>query len=642
MSVLSNTVIVRISPGLANQMYEFAAAYALVKELNRELILDISSCYASAWGYLLDYFNIPLCKKMICVQRNGSKYAHMNLEELPPQLKDEVKIWIEYGNGHAIYEGLDKLQKMDRPSTIYLCGYFSDGKRYFKKYWEEIGNNFTLRKQFREVEKFKKLINGKISVGVHIRRGDMLLADFATPMKDDYYRTAITYCRRKYNKCIFCVFSDDIEYAKQLLGQDSSVYYVHFYGYDDAALLEFICLSLCNHRILSNSSTFSRLADELNTNEDGHFFVQATASGWMELKNHLIREKNEKLLGKKQNRRIILDKYDIKKYAKKYVADHMPNISDYAGRMKKILSLEITKDNAEFVLDEIAELSLNTYECSESSESVILLKKFIALIKCQEFHMALQASVKLYAEYRKNAEFKTYLVTALHAIGADKEAEIESVSLTSKYSKKHFIIVPGIKMLPSYYMIGLAELGVALYHMGYDVSLVFSPLDESEKYYLQKNKYIVNRNGADTGCRQYDLEVVKRNGINNFYQSRVNEELVVVSRDPDFFNQRNEHITYVFPDYSDIRDAEVVGAENIPSDVMKRLYDGADIILTKDKKNANSPKTVFWEDEDCKDEYWTWEGKWELGYEHRLSERIISMSKALIDALLKFHRTDDV
>ncbi len=642
MDAFNNVIIARLSSGLANQMYEFAAAYALAQELGKKLVVDISSCYVSAWGYLLDYFNIPSCKKLICVQHYGSEYVHMNPEGLSPQLKDKVKIWIEYGKRYVIYEGLDKLQHMDEPDNIYLCGYFSDGNRYFKKYWEEIRRNFTLKQQFREIEKFKKLISGKTSVGVHIRRGDMLLADFATAMKDDYYRAAIAYCRKQYENCIFCVFTDDIEFAKQLLGQDSSIYYVHFYGYDDAALLEFTCLSLCDHRILSNSSTFSRLADELNTNEDGHFFVQATASGWTEWKNHLIREKNEKLFGRKQNRRIIIDKYDIRKYAGKYAADKVPNISDYAGRMKKILSLEITEDNAEFVLDEIAELSLNTYECDGLVESAVLLKKFIALVICREFHLALQASVKLYEKYRGDAEFKKYLAEALHAVGAEKEAAIESGEFACKYPNKHFVIVPGIKMQPSCYMVGLAELGNALYHWGYDVSMVFTPLDESERYYLEKNEYIVNRNGASIGLRQYDLGEVKRNGIHNFYQSLENEAIVVVSRDPDFFEQRNGHITYVFPDYSDIRDVEVNEAESISSDMMRRLYDGADLILTRDKKKADSPKTVLWEDEDCKEEYWIYDGMWELGYENRLSERVMGMSEALLEALQKFSRTEGV
>ena len=58
-------VVVRISPGLANPMYEFMAAYALAKELGQELVVDIAECIDAAWDYCLDYFNIPSVKKIV-------------------------------------------------------------------------------------------------------------------------------------------------------------------------------------------------------------------------------------------------------------------------------------------------------------------------------------------------------------------------------------------------------------------------------------------------------------------------------------------------------------------------------------------------------------------------------------------------
>ena len=117
--------------------------------------------------------------------------------------------------------------------------------------------------------------------------------------------------------------------------------------------------------------------------------------------------------------------------------------------------------------------------------------------------MALQAAMKLYAGFRDNAEFKKNLVTALSEVGAKKEAEIESLSFAGKYPKKRFILVSGLKIQPSGYLTGVAELGVVLYH---DVSLVFAPHDETEAYYLRENRRLINRNGADMGCLQYDLE----------------------------------------------------------------------------------------------------------------------------------------
>lgn len=43
-------VIIGLTPGLANQMYEYAAAYALSKEIKQELILDITGCVNAGGG----------------------------------------------------------------------------------------------------------------------------------------------------------------------------------------------------------------------------------------------------------------------------------------------------------------------------------------------------------------------------------------------------------------------------------------------------------------------------------------------------------------------------------------------------------------------------------------------------------------
>ena len=53
-------LIVRLTTGLGNQMYEYMAGYALARELHQELVLDIENCTRSAYGYLLDHFNIEL------------------------------------------------------------------------------------------------------------------------------------------------------------------------------------------------------------------------------------------------------------------------------------------------------------------------------------------------------------------------------------------------------------------------------------------------------------------------------------------------------------------------------------------------------------------------------------------------------
>lgn len=655
MQIKENVIIARISTGLANQMYEIASAYALARELNRELILDISSCCFSAWGYLGDYFNIPSYRKMICVKDVNIQQSHTNPDRMPPGLKSQVSIWLETEwENYIHYKKLEEAFSLETDRPIYLCGYFFDRHSYYEKYWEDIKQLFTLKEDFREIKKFKELIDGKISVGVHIRRGDMLFAEWATVMKDDYYRSAIEYCRKQYRDCIFCVFSDDIEYAKKLLGQDSSIYYVHFNGYDDVALIEFFCLSLCNHRILSNSSTFSRLADELNGYKEGHFFVQATAKGKTELKNHIKRYINEIIKKQPKKRRIIIDKYDIARYSRKYKADGISNIEQYRERMEKVLTTEVTADNAKFILDEICRLSLNTYQGGVDFDLEILFQKFLAQIQYGEFQYALQSCVKLYEKYRDNELFKESLVIALREIGADKEAIVESISLSvDKYQderlqtvmtdkelrprlslpKKKFLIIPSMAMAPSSVITGLFELGMALFHLGHDVSFVFEPINKEEKEWLKNSEHLVNRNGADLGCKWYDIEEVRKKGISSFYQTYGKDDLIVISRKDDFYLKEHPNIKYVFIDFTDPKDSESVESDKIPEKEINNMYRMADLVLTQNKTLQYVSNTVIWEDNGLQEEYWLCGQKWESGYEHRISSRIIDMMAVLIETI---------
>ena len=58
-------VIIGLTPGLANQMYEYAAAYALSKEIKQELILDITGCVNAGGGggiFLISFLFQPLLK----------------------------------------------------------------------------------------------------------------------------------------------------------------------------------------------------------------------------------------------------------------------------------------------------------------------------------------------------------------------------------------------------------------------------------------------------------------------------------------------------------------------------------------------------------------------------------------------------
>lgn len=640
-----NAIIARISAGLANQMYEFACAYALARELNKELILDITECYNSSWGFLLDYFDIPLYKKIVCDKVCDIELSHTNPKTLPEKFLKEVTVWVEESNNeNIVYEGIKMIPKNDYKKNIYLCGYFFNRDKYYDKYWGEIKSNFKISNHYYELEEFKKLIEDKISIGVHIRRGDMLYASWSVSMKDDYYRAAIQYCREKYNDCIFCIFTDDIEYAKKILGFDNDIKYIHVFGYDDAALMEFVCLSMCEHRVLSNSSTFSRLADELSDNKEGHYFVQATATGKQEIKNHLINWYKGNIIREKHEKRIIIDKYDIRRYARKY-----RYISSYNTRegLSEINVEQIDIDNADSVLKKISQISMNAFDISSESEKDILLKKFIALVKRKKYSSALQTSIKIYETYKNNRVFKENLIDALCSMGFYNEAIIESVNLGIQIdrriqddsnllqrvnlNRKTFVLVPGLPITPTSYTSLFVQLGILLNHLGHKVIIIYEPYDDTEKDYLHKNRTIINRNGADLGLIQYDVSDVLNNGCENFYDSLLEDNLVVISRKSQFFIHKNKKIVNVFLDFSDDRDYEHLTNNMISEEEKRMLYNEADIVFSKNSSLKKDDKVIVWKDNDNKEEIILYEDRWKLGNEHRIRECVIELTATIIE-----------
>lgn len=622
-------VIMGISPGLANQMYEYAAAYALARELNQELVLDISECVNAPWGYLLDFFSIPSVKKLVYFADDIEHSGHTDIARIPESLKLKSTVFTADGqNGTVQYDSLCDVRK-DYSDNIYLCGYFFERDKYYDKYWNDIRNSFALKVKIREIERFCNLIKDKISVGVHIRRGDMLLADWAVKMEDNFYRAAIAYCRKYFGKCIFAIFSDDIAYAKEMLGKDSSLYYIHFIGHQDADIAEFICLSFCNHRILSNSSTFGRLADELNMNERGRTFYQVSKLEQRSRISHFIETITPRISLFQNSKYIIrFDQWDLKKYNKRYKQDKKENIMNYKERVNRILKEKITEKNCEIVLDEIAELSLNTYDLSIKNENQLMYQKFQALVNIKDYHTALTVATPIYEMYADDFMYRDNLIESLTAIGAHREAGMEKKRSTNR---KQFVIIPAGQTCASSRRYGLIEVGIILHHLGHQVAFILNTDDKTEEYFI-KNETLVNRRGIDSGCKVYQQKNIKKDDFTSFLNGFHEEELFILTRSRDYCGQKTEQkrVTYIFLDFMDQRDAESKVGQRMPKEDVEYLYNNADIIMTHNADDiCNGREYILWKDNDHSEEYWLEDRRWEFGDLDRFSERAISIAETV-------------
>lgn len=151
--------------------------------------------------------------------------------------------------------------------------------KYYDGYWQSEKYFDNCIANIRDAFKFPKLdsinqnliekLNGKISVSIHIRRGDYLKDPLFRGLTDiDYYNRAIQYILNVVNVDCFVIFSNDIEWCKQNIAQLTNLECV-FVNWNKGvnSFRDMQLMSLCKHNIIANSS-FSWWGAWLNNNPE--------------------------------------------------------------------------------------------------------------------------------------------------------------------------------------------------------------------------------------------------------------------------------------------------------------------------------------------------------------------------------------
>jgi hypothetical protein len=223
-SWLKNKIIVRLSGGLGNQLFQYAHARALAKEKGLSLGID-TSYYKnqSKRSYRMD--NLKITAKTVCLPE-------------------------------AIFH------KFFYPST-YIVGEFQDEKN-FLAIADIIENEFYIKEKLPEKqEAIVSEIQKTNSVSVHIRRTDYLTKQHRfVVLGQKYYEEAMKIISEKVAEPRFFFFSDDIEWVKKNIKHPDNSVFLKNKDFEDMHLM-----SLCKHNITANS-TFSWWAAWLNKNQN--------------------------------------------------------------------------------------------------------------------------------------------------------------------------------------------------------------------------------------------------------------------------------------------------------------------------------------------------------------------------------------
>lgn len=211
--VSSNTISSKIVGGIGNQLFCYFAGYSLAKDLNFNLVLDVSDIRdkRSVHNVTLESFQLP--GTFVSNQENPVLYF---IKKLFLRLIRTLPQFEFFDNSYySTVIGFDKnLSQITH--SVKLNGYFQTYK-YFYKYKETI-NPIKMKMESDWYKSTLNMLEQSNFISIHVRRGDyQKFSNEFGLLGQDYYRAALNLLDDLVINGRIVVFSDDITKAKQLL-----------------------------------------------------------------------------------------------------------------------------------------------------------------------------------------------------------------------------------------------------------------------------------------------------------------------------------------------------------------------------------------------------------------------------------------
>lgn len=253
-------IITKISDGFGNQLFMYACGYALSKQLRTKLMLDVSYLDTNSLrSYELNKLSIRY-DKLFSVQIFRYYLLKVFFRKLVHAC---MKFFYKPFYERQIFKYDTSI--LNVKETTYLFGYWQSEK-YFKHFRNDLLKMFTPKYELsEECKSYINQVQACNSVAIHVRRGDYVALGICLSRK--YYEEAIDLINRRVKEPIFYVFSDDLEFAKQMFEEKQGLFNFVKYRSTNPSLDDFFIMKECNHIIMANS-TYSWWAAWLNNNSD--------------------------------------------------------------------------------------------------------------------------------------------------------------------------------------------------------------------------------------------------------------------------------------------------------------------------------------------------------------------------------------
>ena len=282
-------IVSRIIGGLGNQMFQYAAGFAVAEHIRSEHRVDVSA------------FGRYSLRENSLIHLNITS-ASIDDDDYPP-IKTSCEGFVEERRGlRTVRESGMRFDPslFETGDDLFLFGYWQT-ESYFKSVESKIRSEFQVKTEpDAENRNLLAQIRDSQSVAVHIRRGDYVShrkvrKEFGSCTLR-YYEGAIRLIKDRVADATFFVFSDEPEWAQAHLNIERSKYVTHNSGNRDFEDLRL--MASCRHFIIANSS-FSWWAAWLGAEADKTviapkpWFLSAkydsrdvVPRGWMSLPGH--------------------------------------------------------------------------------------------------------------------------------------------------------------------------------------------------------------------------------------------------------------------------------------------------------------------------------------------------------------------
>lgn len=257
-------LIVRLTGGLGNQMFQYAAARMLAEKYKAELFYDAS--YYKKQPKKDTPRRLELEQFNIRAKENSQYLFFMGFFNFYIKVKNKLakySIRIPKVRGVITSENFSFIQE-PKSKCLYMIGHFQD-KDIVDLLGNELVNDFQLKpaliKMINDSPIYRIIKESKGCVALHIRRGDYITNTYASKHHGvsslSYYINALNYLSSICEFEDIIVFSDEPKWARDNLKYNKNIYFCdssNSANSNDYSSIDLYLMSQCHHFIIANST----------------------------------------------------------------------------------------------------------------------------------------------------------------------------------------------------------------------------------------------------------------------------------------------------------------------------------------------------------------------------------------------------